>query len=116
MQNPLSVIIQCANMISTSLAEFDARSKDLTNPREVIDGHVDAAETTILCTQHQKRIIDDILTLSKLHSDLLLITPVEVQPGSVIESALKIFDVNYRKPTSVRLKAEPSYSELAVVG
>jgi signal transduction histidine kinase len=43
MRNPLSAIIQCANMISTSLAEFDVGSKDLTIPQEVVDGHVDVA-------------------------------------------------------------------------
>jgi len=31
---------------------------------------------------YQKRIVDDILTLSKLDSALLMVTPVAVQPVS----------------------------------
>ena len=115
MRNPLSAIIQCADMISTSLMEFNAGSKDLTIPREIVDSGVDAAQTIILCAQHQKRIIDDILTLSKLDSDLLLIAPVEVRPISVIESALKIFDGELQKAdVNLRFRVEPSYNELAV--
>lgn len=114
-RNPLSAIIQCADMISNSLTEFDSGSKDLTIPREVVNSNVDAAQTIILCAQHQRRIIDDILTLSKLDSELLLITPVEIQPVSVIESALKIFDGELQKAdVELRFKVEPSYSELAV--
>jgi signal transduction histidine kinase/DNA-binding NarL/FixJ family response regulator len=114
-RNPLSAIIQCADMISISLAEFEAGSNDLTIPREVVDSLVDAAQTIILCAQHQKRIVDDILTLSKLDSDLLLITPIEVQPLSVVKSALKMFDGELQKAdVELRFKIEPSYTDLAV--
>lgn len=34
----------------------------------------------------QKRIVDDILTLSKLDSALLMVTPVAVQPVSQTEA------------------------------
>jgi len=80
MRNPLSAIIQCGDWIGTSLSEFGGESQNVTIPRELVDGYVDAAQTIVLCAQHQKRIIDDILTLSKLDSDLLFVTPVEVQP------------------------------------
>lgn len=115
MRNPLSAIIQCADMISTSLTEFEAGPKDLTIPREVVDSHVDAAQTIILCAQHQKRIIDDILIFSKLESDLLFITPIEVQPILVIESALKMFDGELQKAdVELRFRVENSYIDLAV--
>jgi signal transduction histidine kinase/DNA-binding NarL/FixJ family response regulator len=115
MRNPLSAIIQCADLISTSLTEFDAGLKDLTIPREIVDSHIDAAQTIILCAQHQRRIIDDILTLSKLDSDLLLITPIEVQPVSVIESALKMFGADLQKADiQLRLRIEQSYVDLTV--
>jgi CheY-like chemotaxis protein len=112
MRNPLSAIIQSADWICTSLAEFDGNTKNVTIPREVIDGYSDAAQTIVLCSQHQKRIIDDILTLSKLDSDLLLITPVEAQPISVIKSALKIFDSELQKSDmELRFNVDPSYEE-----
>ncbi|KAH8669640.1 putative histidine kinase M3YPp [Tricladium varicosporioides] len=116
MRNPLSAIIQCADWIGDSLAEFNTgNKKDVVIPREIIDGYADAASTIILCAQHQKRIIDDILTLSKLDSDLLFITPVEVQPTSVIENALKMFDGELQKSDiELRFRIEPSYEQLTI--
>lgn len=82
---------------------------------ESVASNLDAAQTISFCAQHQTRIIDDILTLSKLDSSLLHITPVEVQPSIVVESSLKIFDGELRK-NGVNLKyiVEQSYSDLAV--
>lgn len=114
MRNPLSAIIQCADWIC-NLSEFDAGTNDVTVPREVIDSYADAAQTILLCAQHQKRIIDDILTLSKLDSDLLFITPVEVQPLVVIQNAVRMFDGELQKcDVELRVRVEDSYRKLAV--
>ncbi|KAL8921096.1 MAG: hypothetical protein Q9172_004189 [Xanthocarpia lactea] len=61
-------------------------------PQNLLDSSIDAAQTIALCAQHQKRIVDDILTLSKLDSALLLVTPCDVMPVSVVQRALKMFD------------------------
>jgi hypothetical protein len=115
MRNPLSAIIQCGDWIGTSLSEFGGQSQNVTIPRELVDGYADAAQTIVLCAQHQKRIIDDILTLSKLDSDLLFVTPIEVQPISVIQIALKMFDNELQKSDmELRFRIYPSYSDLAV--
>lgn len=115
MRNPLSAIIQCADFIGTSVVEFDSGSINITIPREVSDSYTDAAQTIVLCAQHQKRIIDDILTLSKLDSNLLLITPVESQPVSVIESALRMFDGDLQKSDiELRFRVDSSYTDLAL--
>jgi signal transduction histidine kinase len=42
---------------------------------------------------HQKRVIDDVLTLSKMDSNLILITPMRVQPAVVVSDAVKMFEV-----------------------
>jgi signal transduction histidine kinase len=42
---------------------------------------------------HQKRVIDDVLTLSKLDSNLILITPMRVQPEVVVSDAVRMFEV-----------------------
>lgn len=116
MRNPLSAIIQCSDWIQTSLAEYSqTNSKNINVPREAIDGYLDAAQTIALCSQHQKRIIDDILTLSKLDSDLLLITPVEVQPVRVLETSLKMFDSEvHSSDMELRFRVDGSYTDLAV--
>ncbi|MCJ1361870.1 hypothetical protein MMC16_000970 [Acarospora aff. strigata] len=92
MRNPLSAILQCADGISTSLAEFRSKQNDGSLPLNLLDTNVDAAQTIILCAQHQKRIVDDVLTLSKLDSALLLVTPVDYQPVKVAQRALKMFE------------------------
>jgi signal transduction histidine kinase len=61
--------------------------KELAN---IVESSFENVQTIIACSVHQKRIVDDILTLSKLDSRLLLITPVKVQPVSVIKESLKM--------------------------
>jgi len=115
MRNPLSAIIQCADWIGSSLVEYSGEGRNLKVPREMAEGYVDAAQTIVLCAQHQKRIIDDILTLSKLDSDLLLITPVEVRPVNVIQNALKMFDSELHKSDmELRFRVDPSYMEIGI--
>ncbi|ORY14157.1 hypothetical protein BCR34DRAFT_479945 [Clohesyomyces aquaticus] len=91
MRNPLSAILQCADEISTSLNDIRI-GEDLTFTQEVVANSIDAAQTIALCAQHQKRIVDDVLTLSKLDSAMLMVTPVDAQPLKVVERALKMFE------------------------
>lgn len=115
MRNPLSAIIQCADMIGMSVKEFDGGTNDIVLPREAVHGYADAASTIVLCAQHQKRIIDDILTLSKLDSDLLFVTPTEVQPLLIIKNALKIFDGELQKSdVALRFHVSSSFEELGI--
>ena len=93
MRNPLSAILQCADEITTTLTEY--RTLNHLADKEISDlmaNSIDAAQTIALCAQHQKRIVDDVLTLSKLDSALLLVTPDDVQPVTVVQRALKMFD------------------------
>ncbi|KAL3423636.1 hsp90-like protein [Phlyctema vagabunda] len=86
MRNPLSAIIQSSDGIIGTLS-----SSRLLQNRDDLADIEDSIETIILCAQHQKRIIDDILTLSKLDSDLLSIIPISIQPLTVVQRALKMF-------------------------
>ena len=71
MRNPLSAILQSADGILTALgvgsgSAARSLSLDHTTPgmsSELTEAVVDAAQTIVLCAQHQKRIVDDILTL-----------------------------------------------------
>ena len=116
MRNPLSAMLQCADEILTSLADFKSGSKGSQKlANELIENSIDAAQTIALCAQHQKRIVDDILTLSKLDSALLLVTPCDVLPISVAERALKIFENEVQK-ADIRLdfKVDQSLHRLGV--
>ena len=94
MRNPLSAILQSADSIVSTL---DHNRRPIQNgstilAHDVADDIVDAAQTIILCAQHQKRIIDDILTLSKLDASLLVISPDKVQPPELLHKALKMYE------------------------
>ena len=91
MRNPLSAILQCADEIVVTLTQF-RQSKNAAPAEEMVANCLDAAQTISLCSQHQKRIVDDILTLSKLDSQLLLVTPVDAQPLTVVQRALKMHE------------------------
>jgi PAS domain S-box-containing protein len=98
MRNPLSAILQCADDVAASLGEYQTEDPNLAQiPASVLESCIDAANTIVLCAQHQKCIVDDILTISKLDSNLLLITPVVVQPIAVAQRAVKMFDAELQK-------------------
>ena len=92
MRNPLSAILQCADEIASSLIEFKANPGNLEIPTALLDSNIDAAQTIALCANHQTRIVSDVLTLSKLDSALLLVTPVDSQPTTIVQQTLKMFE------------------------
>ena len=59
--------------------------------------------------------MDDILTLSKLDSQLLLVTPVDAQPLTVAQRALKMHEGELQT-ADIQLKfvVEDSYKNLGV--
>jgi PAS domain S-box-containing protein len=91
MRNPLSAILQCADQIANSITAF-ASHHIREEVETLLESCLDAANTINLCASHQKRIVDDILTLSKLDSNLLSVTPIDEQPVRVIQRALKMFE------------------------
>ncbi|KAB2579736.1 Histidine protein kinase NIK1 [Lasiodiplodia theobromae] len=92
MRNPLSAIMISADDIIASLKGLKSNSKDF---ELVIENSIDAANTVLHCAQHQKRIVDDILTISKLDSGLFSINPIEVQPVALINDLSKMFAGEY---------------------
>lgn len=91
MRNPLTAILQCADEISTTLNDFRSSGSERIST-ELVNSNIDAAQTIALCAQHQKRIVDDVLTLSKIDSAMLMVTPVDVQPLNVVQTALKMYE------------------------
>lgn len=84
MRNPLSSILQLADVILATLPS--------TLSPEVHDALADAAHTINICALHQKTIIDEVLTVSKLDSNLLVLSPERTRPREVIDKALKMFE------------------------
>ena len=111
MRNPLSAIVQSADGIYSSLLEFQASSRTPILLDELIESNLEASRIINvchyrlhycrlpadlhdqqLCAQHQGRIVNDVLTLSKLDSAMLQVAPTPSQPPVVVKSALKMFE------------------------
>lgn len=98
-RNPLSAILLCTESILASFGELLAsETRDTVSfPRKAIESHLESADIIMACALHQKRIIDDVLTLSKLDAELVHICPVPVQPAQAVRQALKMFDGELQK-------------------
>lgn len=112
MRNPLSAMIHCADEIQSVLKDVESTS---AVPGNFVRECMDAAATIVYCAQHQKSIVDDILTVSKLDSDLLVITPTTVDPIEVARQAVKMFEAEMQKK-SIRceLEVDGSFDTLKV--
>lgn len=123
-RNPLGAVIHCADLILSTLTEMtdlvgSALSSLSPEQRkhfnDLRDGALEAVNTIMSCSQHQKRIVDDILTLSKLDSKLLTIVPSPVRLGGILKDAANMFEVDAKKVNvELRVVQEQSVDTLAV--
>lgn len=115
-RNPLSAIIMCAESLATTFNELRLVGKDpIAVSKDTLESQMESAEIIMACAQHQKRIIDDVLTLSKIDSGLLLVTPVEVQPAQAIAQSLKMFDSELQKADiELTYTVDESYRDLDI--
>jgi CheY-like chemotaxis protein len=111
MRNPLSAILICSDDIRDTLTQHDFRQTD----QAVVADCIEAANNIALCVQHQKSIVDDILTVSKLDSNLLLITPVPAQPIAVVQRAMNMFKPEVQaKNIDFVFRPDPSLVDLNI--
>ncbi|KAK0871903.1 hypothetical protein LTR87_012664 [Friedmanniomyces endolithicus] len=90
MRNPLSAITQLADGIARSLHATPGDEPAVWH--DVVQENAAAAGTILACAAHQKRIIDDVLMLSRLESHMLSIAPVVAQPSKVVADTIRMFD------------------------
>ena len=101
MRNPLSAILQSGEDIVSTLEEY----RGATSSHPQLQSCIESASTILLCAQHQKTIVDDILTISKLNSNLLLLTPTKTQLSAISKQVIKMFEPELRaKGIQITLK------------
>lgn len=111
-RNPLSAILLSAEEIRESLEKI-APTRTLS--KEVLTNNLDAVAIIVQCALHQKRIVDDILCMSKLDSNLLMITPVAVQPTKIVQDTLNMLASEARRACiTMKMNIEDSYKDLGV--
>lgn len=124
-RNPLSVALQCSEEIScianTSLRGVSANATEVSLPLSELKDILNAAECIEQCTMHQRRIVDDILTMSKLEGGMLPFNLSPVQPMLVVKDVLKIFsresvhsgiEITLRRDLSLEMVNELEFLEL----
>lgn len=117
MRNPLSSILLSADAIVSSLqsAEMTSPGQETTLASDQVEELVEHANTIILCSNHQRSVVDDILTLSKLDASLLEISPDKVQPPYLVEKAFRMFEAQIsRAGIQTRVVVEPTYNALGI--
>lgn len=106
MRNPLSAIFQCADLISNSYQDLSD-----TDATEILKSNIEAANTIAMCASHQKRIVDDVLTLSKLKYMMLSISPHPARPSQLLNQVVKMFEADLISHDIVaNTVAQPSFT------
>ena len=83
--------MQCADSILTSLRSINGAMPGVDR-QELLEEVKDCAHTIVALTTHQHRIVDDILTLSKLDSGMLPLALVSAETSSIVRDTMKMFE------------------------
>lgn len=112
MRNPLSAILQSVDEVSDHLSlALASASADISSTQSSIE----AVETIALCCQHQRRVIDDVLTLSKMNTNMLQINLDESDPLKVVSGVIRIFSGDAKKQgISLTTEVEDSMKEMDI--
>ncbi|KAI5199792.1 hypothetical protein E4T39_06034 [Aureobasidium subglaciale] len=124
MRNPLSSILQLADGIMSLLKESLAS--------DTIEPLTDSAQTITLCARHMKTIIgnsnyfylvelnsdnrtDEVLTFSKLDSNLLVLSLERARVPTIIDTALKMFEKEIEHANiTASIEVDQSYTDLGL--
>ncbi|KAI9146837.1 Sensor histidine kinase GacS [Paramyrothecium foliicola] len=106
-RNPLSAVLHCAEDV------LDIANRPDVKLEEPVKGElVEAAETVQLCVAHQRSIVDEVLSFSKLDASLLTLSPKAVQPKKQFINTLKMFQPEMRKRSiDFEFKIDYSYED-----
>jgi signal transduction histidine kinase/ActR/RegA family two-component response regulator len=107
-RNPLSAILHCTEDILQAV-------KDNASSEMPLADIAQAAEIISLCVSHQKKIVDDVLTFSKLDASMLSLSPRSVQPKRQLAKTLSIFRPELRKQEiSCEYKVDNCYADCGI--
>lgn len=84
------------SVLPPPVSDGEASSTEARNVKrklfyEHIENSLDAADTIKSCSAHQTRIVNDILTLSKMDSKLLQLAPSPVNAATILHNVSKMF-------------------------
>lgn len=128
-RNPLGATVHCADLLKESLVEMrqlintlekackdDSKCEKIrARLEEHLNNGFEAVDTIVSCSMHQRRVTDDILSLSKLDSNLLQVAPTTVRATDMLNSVSSIFTVEAeRVGVKLQTQLDKSLSELNI--
>ncbi|UPX13391.1 uncharacterized protein EKO05_0003900 [Ascochyta rabiei] len=114
MRNPLNAIVHCADAIIATAQDCESAGAP-AQCLEALNENAQNAKIVLQCAKHQRRILDDVLTLSKLNSTLLSIKPVPVEPSNLINSVIDMFEPELdRNSIHLEVNSDASLSDLSI--
>ncbi|KAL1297479.1 hypothetical protein AAFC00_005002 [Neodothiora populina] len=106
-RNPLGAVLHCQEDILEAIDYGKIRSDTIN-----VDDIVEACETISICVGHQKTLVDDVLSFSKLDASMLSLAPKDTQPKRQMADSLKIFQPELRKRhIGFDYQLDPSYNK-----
>ncbi|KAJ6089216.1 hypothetical protein N7499_004063 [Penicillium canescens] len=107
-RNPLSAILHCTEDIIQETSENE-------DHETLLSRIIESAETISLCISHQKRILDDVLTFSKIDSSMLLLSPRSIQPNKYFAGPISLFRPQLqRNDIHFDYQADSSYADCGI--
>lgn len=128
-RNPLSAVLQCAENLSDALVSMtklannlaskikdpSAKDEEIKQLLDLISSSNESVETISACSEHQRRLIQDILTMSKLDSQLLQIAHSPVRALSLLDNIRKMFTAECeREGIKLKTTVDASVNQLSV--
>lgn len=116
MRNPLSALCQCTDEIISSIVAYRKTEPEIAERLQtMLTGCLEAANTISLCANHQKRIVDDVLTLSRLDSRMIEVTPTITKPIEVIQTSMKMFEAELASNNiKAEFRVDQSYHDMGI--
>ncbi|KAJ5337461.1 uncharacterized protein N7506_005483 [Penicillium brevicompactum] len=107
-RNPLSAILHCTEDILEAVRGQEEK-------KTLVSDITEAAETISLCVAHQEKIVNVVLTFSKLDASMLALSPRRRQPKRHFAAPLAIFRPELRKQSiHFEYKLDLSYGECEI--
>ncbi|ORX79348.1 hypothetical protein K493DRAFT_293359 [Basidiobolus meristosporus CBS 931.73] len=121
LRNPLNGIYHSADLLHESLEKVqkEVRKESIAKVanwlEKEIEDDLDVVDTITLCAQHQKKIADDVLHMSKINMKLLVLSKTKLRPVEVVTNVIRMFETEVRlKEIDLRLIVAEGYTRLKV--
>ncbi|KAK9680771.1 hypothetical protein K7432_015849 [Basidiobolus ranarum] len=121
LRNPLNGIYHSADLLHESLEKVqkEVRKESIKKVANWLENEItsdlDVIDTITLCAQHQKKIADDVLHMSKINMNLLVLSKTNMRPVSVVSNVIRMFETEVRlKEIDLEFTVAEGYSQLDV--